>query len=98
MSYLIDLTAAAAAERIRARDIDQAELFEAYRRRAAADAPWARTYSTKFCSQAGSEAAVPETLTARVMPGCALSWRMVSSRAKRSTRCTMPICSAAGTK
>ena len=37
MSELIDLTAAAAAERIRAREIDHAELFEAYRARAAAD-------------------------------------------------------------
>jgi len=35
VSELIDLTAAAAAERIRARELDQAELFEAYRRRAA---------------------------------------------------------------
>ncbi len=37
MSELIDLTAAAAAERIRAREIDHAELFEAYRERAEAD-------------------------------------------------------------
>ncbi len=37
MSELIDLTAAAAAKRIRAGEIDQAELFEAYRARAAAD-------------------------------------------------------------
>jgi aspartyl-tRNA(Asn)/glutamyl-tRNA(Gln) amidotransferase subunit A len=37
VSELIDLTAAAAAERIRAREIDPAELFEAYRERAAAD-------------------------------------------------------------
>ena len=37
MSELIDLTAAAAAERIRAREIGEAELFEAYRARAAAD-------------------------------------------------------------
>ena len=37
MSELIDLTAAAAAERIRARELDPAELFEAYRRRAGAD-------------------------------------------------------------
>jgi len=35
VSDLIDLTAAAAAERIRARELDQAELFEAYRERAA---------------------------------------------------------------
>ena len=35
MSELIDLTAAAAAERIRARELDPAELFEAYRERAA---------------------------------------------------------------
>jgi aspartyl-tRNA(Asn)/glutamyl-tRNA(Gln) amidotransferase subunit A len=34
---LIDLTAAAAAERIRAREIEPAELFETYRERAAAD-------------------------------------------------------------
>ena len=44
VSELIDLTAAAAAERIRAREIDPAELFEAYRERAAADElnafPW----------------------------------------------------------
>jgi aspartyl-tRNA(Asn)/glutamyl-tRNA(Gln) amidotransferase subunit A len=37
MSDLIDLTAAQAAERIRAGEIDAAELFEDYRRRAAAD-------------------------------------------------------------
>ena len=37
VSELIELTAAAAAERIRAREIDPAELFEAYRERAAAD-------------------------------------------------------------
>ncbi len=37
MSGLIDLTAAGAAERIRAREIDHAELFEAYRERAATD-------------------------------------------------------------
>jgi aspartyl-tRNA(Asn)/glutamyl-tRNA(Gln) amidotransferase subunit A len=37
VSELVDLTAAAAAERIRAREVDQAELFEAYRARAAAD-------------------------------------------------------------
>jgi aspartyl-tRNA(Asn)/glutamyl-tRNA(Gln) amidotransferase subunit A len=37
VSELIDLTAAQAAERIRAGEIDAAELFEAYRRRAAAD-------------------------------------------------------------
>jgi len=35
VSELIDLTAAAAAERIRARELDPAELFEAYRERAA---------------------------------------------------------------
>ena len=37
MNELIDLTAAQAAERIRAGDVDAAELFEAYRERAAAD-------------------------------------------------------------
>jgi aspartyl-tRNA(Asn)/glutamyl-tRNA(Gln) amidotransferase subunit A len=37
VSELIDLTAAAAVERIRAREIDPAELFDAYRARAAAD-------------------------------------------------------------
>ena len=37
MSKLIELTAAAAIERIRAREIDAVELFEAYRARAAAD-------------------------------------------------------------
>jgi aspartyl-tRNA(Asn)/glutamyl-tRNA(Gln) amidotransferase subunit A len=37
MSELIELTAADAAARVRAREIDAAELFEAYRRRAAAD-------------------------------------------------------------
>ncbi|MBV8218844.1 MAG: Asp-tRNA(Asn)/Glu-tRNA(Gln) amidotransferase subunit GatA [Solirubrobacterales bacterium] len=37
MSELIDLTAAAAAERIRARELDPVELFEAYRERAAAN-------------------------------------------------------------
>ena len=37
MSELIDLTAAQAAERITAGEIDAAELFEAYRQRAAAD-------------------------------------------------------------
>ena len=37
MTSLIELTAAAAAERVRAREIDPAELFEAYRSRAAAD-------------------------------------------------------------
>jgi len=37
VSDLIDLTAAAAAERIRARELAQAELFEAYRERAAAN-------------------------------------------------------------
>ena len=37
MSELIDLTAAQAAERISAGEIDAAELFEAYRQRAAAD-------------------------------------------------------------
>jgi aspartyl-tRNA(Asn)/glutamyl-tRNA(Gln) amidotransferase subunit A len=36
-SELIELTAAQAAERVRARDIDPNELFEAYRERAAAD-------------------------------------------------------------
>ncbi len=37
MSELIDLTAAQAAERVHGREIDPAELFEAYRRRAAGD-------------------------------------------------------------
>jgi aspartyl-tRNA(Asn)/glutamyl-tRNA(Gln) amidotransferase subunit A len=37
VSELIDLTAAAAAERIRARELDPGELFEAYRERAAAN-------------------------------------------------------------
>ena len=37
MSTLIDLTAAEAAERVRAGEIDSAELFDAYRSRAAAD-------------------------------------------------------------
>ncbi len=37
MSELIELTAAQAAERMRAREIDHAELFEAYRDRAAAE-------------------------------------------------------------
>jgi len=37
VSELIDLTAAAAAERIRAREVDPGELFEAYRERAAAN-------------------------------------------------------------
>jgi aspartyl-tRNA(Asn)/glutamyl-tRNA(Gln) amidotransferase subunit A len=37
VSELIELTAAAAAERVRAKEIDPAELFEAYRERAAAD-------------------------------------------------------------
>jgi aspartyl-tRNA(Asn)/glutamyl-tRNA(Gln) amidotransferase subunit A len=37
MSSLIDLTAAEAAERVRAGEIDPAELFDAYRSRAAAD-------------------------------------------------------------
>ena len=38
MTTLIDLTAAAAAEHVRAREIDPAELFDAYRARAVADA------------------------------------------------------------
>jgi aspartyl-tRNA(Asn)/glutamyl-tRNA(Gln) amidotransferase subunit A len=38
MSELIELTAAAAAERVRAGELDAGELFEAYRARAAADA------------------------------------------------------------
>ena len=37
MSELIDLTAAQAAARVRAGELDRAELFEAYRERAAAD-------------------------------------------------------------
>ncbi len=37
MSELIELTAAQAVERVRAKEIEPAELFEAYRRRAAAD-------------------------------------------------------------
>jgi aspartyl-tRNA(Asn)/glutamyl-tRNA(Gln) amidotransferase subunit A len=37
VTKLIELTAAQAAERVRAREIDPAELFEAYRERAAAD-------------------------------------------------------------
>jgi aspartyl-tRNA(Asn)/glutamyl-tRNA(Gln) amidotransferase subunit A len=37
VSSVLDLTAAAAAERVRARELDPAELFEAYRRRAAAE-------------------------------------------------------------
>ncbi len=37
MSELIELTAAAAAERVRAKEIDHVELFQAYRERAAAD-------------------------------------------------------------
>jgi len=37
VNELIELTAAAAAQRVRAREIDPAELFEAYRARAAAD-------------------------------------------------------------
>jgi aspartyl-tRNA(Asn)/glutamyl-tRNA(Gln) amidotransferase subunit A len=37
VTELIELTAAQAAERVRAREIDPAELFEAYRERAAAD-------------------------------------------------------------
>ena len=56
MSELIELTAAAAAERVRAGELDAAELFDAYRERAGADelnaflwvapeAPTARDYS-----------------------------------------------------
>ena len=37
MSEILDLTAAAAAERVRAGELDPAELFDAYRERAAAD-------------------------------------------------------------
>ena len=56
MSELIDLTAAAAAERIRAREIDPAELFEAYRARAAANDLNAYTWVAEGPPQDGAYA------------------------------------------
>ncbi len=47
MGELIELSAAAAAERVRAREIDARELFEAYRERAARDELNAFTWVTK---------------------------------------------------
>jgi aspartyl-tRNA(Asn)/glutamyl-tRNA(Gln) amidotransferase subunit A len=56
VSELIDLTAAQAAERIRAGEIAAAELFEAYRERAAADELNAFTWVADAAPELGDEA------------------------------------------
>jgi aspartyl-tRNA(Asn)/glutamyl-tRNA(Gln) amidotransferase subunit A len=59
VSELIDLTAAQAAERIRAGDLSAGELFEAYRQRAAADELNAFTWVTETAPSANGEASSP---------------------------------------
>ncbi len=59
MSELIDLTAAQAADRIRAGDLAAGELFEAYRQRAAADELNAFTWVAEAAPGANGEAATP---------------------------------------
>jgi aspartyl-tRNA(Asn)/glutamyl-tRNA(Gln) amidotransferase subunit A len=59
VSELIDLTAAQAAERIRAGDLAAGELFEAYRRRAAADELNAFTWVAEAAPTANGEAKAP---------------------------------------
>ncbi|HSC01767.1 MAG TPA: Asp-tRNA(Asn)/Glu-tRNA(Gln) amidotransferase subunit GatA [Solirubrobacteraceae bacterium] len=59
MSELIDLTAAQAAERIRAGDLTAAELFEAYRQRAAADELNAFTWVADAAPSPDGEASTP---------------------------------------
>ncbi len=59
MSELIDLTAAQAAERIRAGDLAAAELFEAYRQRASADELNAFTWVAGAAPTPNGEASTP---------------------------------------
>jgi aspartyl-tRNA(Asn)/glutamyl-tRNA(Gln) amidotransferase subunit A len=59
VSELVDLTAAAAAERVRAGEVDQAELFEAYRARAAADELNAFTWVAEVPPAGNSHAQSP---------------------------------------
>ena len=59
MSELIDLTAAQAAERIRAGEISAAEVFEAYRERAAADELNAFTWVAETPPESNGHAAKP---------------------------------------
>ncbi len=59
MSELIELTAAEAAERVRAREIEPAELFEAYRQRAAADDLNAFTWVAESAPDAAPDPGAP---------------------------------------
>ena len=59
MSELIDLTAAQAAERIRAGEITAAEVFEAYRERAAADELNAFTWVAEAAPETNGDAGKP---------------------------------------
>jgi aspartyl-tRNA(Asn)/glutamyl-tRNA(Gln) amidotransferase subunit A len=59
VSELVDLTAAQAAERIRAGDVAAAELFEAYRERAAADELNAFTWVADTTATPNGEATAP---------------------------------------
>ncbi|MDQ6776596.1 MAG: Asp-tRNA(Asn)/Glu-tRNA(Gln) amidotransferase subunit GatA [Actinomycetota bacterium] len=59
MTNLIDLTAAAAAERVRAGEIDPTELFDAYRSRAAADELNAFTWVAEAAPAAASAGDAP---------------------------------------
>ncbi|MDQ6806538.1 MAG: Asp-tRNA(Asn)/Glu-tRNA(Gln) amidotransferase subunit GatA [Actinomycetota bacterium] len=59
MSTLIDLTAAEAAERVRAGEIDPSELFDAYRSRAAADELNAFTWVAEAALSEGSSRGAP---------------------------------------
>jgi aspartyl-tRNA(Asn)/glutamyl-tRNA(Gln) amidotransferase subunit A len=59
MSELIELTASAAAEKVRAGEIDHRELFEAYRERAAADELNAFTWVAEEAPETGPSATAP---------------------------------------
>ncbi|HKO28443.1 MAG TPA: amidase family protein, partial [Solirubrobacteraceae bacterium] len=59
MSELLDLTAAQAAERIRAGDVSAGELFEAYRQRAAKDELNAFTWVADAPPTSNGEANTP---------------------------------------
>ncbi|HWF36771.1 MAG TPA: amidase family protein, partial [Solirubrobacteraceae bacterium] len=59
MSELIDLTAAAAAERVRAGELDPTELYDAYRSRAAADELNAFTWVAETAPEPGAAREAP---------------------------------------
>src|SRR5437763_4685940 len=83
MSDLIELSAAEAAARVRAKEIDPAELFEAYRERAAADELNAFTW------------VAPETPTESPPPGGSLAGVPV---AVKDLFCTKGVPSQAGSR